>query len=374
MNPTRAYVDLEKLRYNLENIKRHTGRKILMAVKADAYGHGAVKICRFLQENSLVDYLGVATVSEGVELRHAGIDMPILKFSECMPYEVDALLENNIETAIYSPDIITHLAERSERLGCKARVHLKIDTGMGRVGVPYKNIESVIDILKASSLEIKGVMTHFPVSDSKDRDFTVNQISLFRKCVSFLRQAGIEPELIHAANSGAVIDHPESWFDMVRPGIMCYGYYPSSETSEKVHIRPVMSLVTKISYIKEVPADTPISYGCTYRTFEDTNIATIPVGYGDGYNRLFSNRGITGIRGLHYRIAGRVCMDQCMIDIGQNEAGIEKGDDVVLFGDYNGNSISLDYLCSLIPTIPYEPLCNIARRVPRIYIDNVETD
>ncbi|MFW5782431.1 MAG: alanine racemase [Candidatus Muiribacteriaceae bacterium] len=369
MNPTRAYVNLNILRKNLENIREHTGRKILVAVKANAYGHGAVRVSSFIEKHSLAEYLGVATVSEGVELRKAGISLPILKFSECMPYEIDDLIKYNIECAVYSADFIRHLSNRLERSSGNIPVHLKIDTGMGRVGVPYKDLDSIISILSDSALNIKGVMTHFPESDSRDKGFTEKQIQIFSECVDRIRESGISPEIIHTANSGAVIDHPDSWFDMVRPGIMCYGYYPSNETSETVKIQPVLSLVTKISYLKETGADFSVSYGCTYRTFEKTHIATIPVGYGDGYSRLFSNRAITGIHGRQYRIAGRVCMDQCMIDIGQNDSDIKPGDDVVLYGKYGEDDISLDYLCSLIPTIPYEPLCNIAPRVPRIYIE-----
>lgn len=373
MNPTRAYIDLNKLKYNIMNIRKKTGnnKKILMAVKANAYGHGAITISDFLQSNGLVDYLGVATSGEGLELRKNGINLPILKFSQCFEEEMIDIIKNDIEIASYSEDFINKLNQIANDLGKIAIIHLKIDTGMGRVGVLPKNIEKICNILKkCKNIKLKGIMTHFPSSDSRDKEFTKKQILLFKKCVEEIKSFGLDPEIIHAANSGAVIDHEEAYFDMVRPGIMCYGYYPSNETSQKISIEPIMSLVSKISYLKKVEKNTPISYGRTYHTFEkECYIATIPTGYGDGYNRSLSNRGKVCIKETEYKIAGRICMDQFMIDIGGNSPKLKTGDDVVLFGSFNKDSISLDYLCSLLNTINYEVLCNVAPRVERIYLN-----
>ncbi|PLX15334.1 MAG: alanine racemase [Candidatus Muiribacterium halophilum] len=368
-NPTRAYIYLDNLRYNLENIRKKTNTKILAAVKANAYGHGAIEVSRFIEENKLAEYLGIATTNEAIELREADLSLPILKFSHSTFEEIPYLIKNNIECAVYSTSFLKKAQEEAKKQNKTFYFHLKIDTGMGRVGVLPHELQEFLNIYKNSTnTKLKGVMTHFPVSDERNKSFTKEQIKKFRECVETIKENNIDPGILHTANSGAIIDLPETYFDMVRPGIMMYGYYPSSETTQSVTIKPVMTLVSKILHIKKVKSNTPISYGSTYHTFDNSYIATIPVGYGDGYDRSLSNRGKVCCKGLEYKIAGRVCMDQFMIDLGNNPAKITIEDDVVLFGTYKGSHISLYYLCSLLNTITYEPLCNVAPRIPRIYL------
>ncbi|MFA5479266.1 MAG: alanine racemase [Candidatus Muiribacteriota bacterium] len=371
MSITKALINLSNLEFNLKNIKSKTGKKILLAVKANAYGHGAVRVSQFVQKNNLVDYVGVATLEEALELKKNNITLPVLKFSQPLEEELNYIVDNNIETALYSPEILQKMNSLAIKKNKSVQIHVKIDTGMGRVGLQPDELGDFLTLLSTMTMiNLKGVMTHLASSDSDNHEFTLKQLELFRLSLELIRQSGFNPELIHAANSGGILQFEESYFDMVRPGIMAYGYYPSPEVKKSIEIKPVMTLVSKISYIKKVHTNTPISYGGTYRTFEPSYIATIPAGYGDGYSRSLTNRGKVMISGLEFKIAGRVCMDQFMIDIGKNEAGVKVGDEVVLFGSKGQNSVSLDYLCSVIGTIPYEPLCNIAPRVERYYSES----
>ncbi|MCK9225627.1 MAG: alanine racemase, partial [Candidatus Muirbacterium halophilum] len=320
MNPTKAFISLKNFKYNLQNIKKHVGnKKMLIAVKGDAYGHGAVRLCELIEKDKLADYLGVATSGEGLILRKANIKLPILKFTQCFPEELEELIQNNIEIAVYSEDFLEFAADITKKNNKELKIHIKIDTGMGRVGITKNSYKSIISILKKNpQLKTTGFMTHFAAADFKKKDFTILQNKRFMHAIEFFKKNGINPEIIHAANSGAVIDHPDTWYDMVRPGIICYGYYPSNETSETIKIKPVMTLTSVVSFIKKVAANTPISYSMTYKTPEKNYIATIPVGYGDGYSRLLSNRGKVSIKTREYKVCGRICMDQFMVDIGKN--------------------------------------------------------
>ncbi|MGM0607133.1 MAG: alanine racemase [Candidatus Muiribacteriota bacterium] len=368
MNPTKAIISFDNLKFNLENIRKKTDNKILFAVKANAYGHGDIEIAKFCQENNLVDYFGVATTEEALKLRKGGVLIPILKFSQCFKEDIEALVDYNIEVAAYSEEFILKAQKIAQNIKKKLSIHIKVDTGMGRVGLTEDEIIPFCNKLKtSSSILVKGVMTHFATSDSKNKEQSWKQLEKFKKFISIIKNQNINSGIIHAANSGAVTDIPESYFDMVRPGIMAYGYYPSEETTESVPLKPVMTMISRVSHIKKVPAKTTISYGATYKTFEPSYIATIPVGYGDGYSRSLSNRGKVMIKGKEFKIAGRVCMDQFMIDIGQNTNKIKTGDEVILFGKKAENEVKLNYICSILNTIPYEVLCNVAPRVPRIY-------
>lgn len=374
---TCAIVDLSAIRSNLEGLRERVGRnrKVLVAVKADAYGHGAVRVSKLASEMGL-DWLGVALVSEGADLRRAGISLPILKFSQVFDTEADEALSNDLSVTVCDFDTAGIVAASAARTGKTARVHVKIDTGMGRIGVhPDEAMELYRVLASSPGVEVEGLMTHFPVSDEAPLDFTRAQADGFRSLAEAIRtaavSAGRRPPLIHAANSGAILAHPEAWFDMVRPGIMTYGTYPSGEVARSVALTEAMTFKTRVSFVKRVSAGTTISYGRTWAATTDRWIATIPVGYADGFNRLWTNRGRVIVNGVMRPIVGRVCMDQSMVDLGEacNAAPPARvGDHAVLFGRWGDASITQDDWARELSTITYEVTCRIDRRVPRVYV------
>jgi len=369
---TRAVIHMNHLIHNLECIKNLTGgrKKICIAVKADAYGHGAVEVSKKALEWG-VDFLAVATVREGILLREAGITAPVILFGFALKEEIPELIAGNLSPFVGSSSYVRNLNDEAARQGISLQVHLKVDTGMGRIGVvPAEAAELAKEITGCSHLNLQGVCTHLPVSDGtgkEDLEFTENQISLFARTVDSIRNAGIDPGIVHAANSGAIIAHPSAHFDMVRPGICLYGYYPDGEMQKTEEFKPVMELVSKINFIKQVKKGTTISYGRTWTAEEDTWIGTVPAGYADGYNRLLSSKGKVLVNGTLRPVAGRVCMDQFMIDLGP-EKGASLYDDVVLFGPQD-DAPGADDIADTAGTISYEITCNINKRVPRDYQD-----
>ena len=368
---THVQVHLDNIRFNLEGIRSAVGdqRKILVAVKANAYGHGAVQVAR-LAENAGMDWLGVATVPEGIELRDAGINLPILKFSQAFPEEMHAAVENDLTLTVYDQENITALQMVCKEMDQIANVHLKVDTGMGRIGAIPGNAVEIATLIERDcpNLRLQGVFTHFPVSDIPGDSFNDNQIELFRSVVSDISEKlGRKVEIVHAANSGAILDYTDAWFVMVRPGVMVYGYYPDKATLHTIPLKPGLSFLTRVSSVKHVQAGTSISYGRTWIAPVDTCIATIPVGYADGFNRLFSNTGRLLINGKSYPVAGRVCMDQTMVDLGR-EADVRVGDEVVLIGRCGDVEISCDEWAEKLSTITYEVTCQINARVKRYYL------
>ena len=303
-----------------------------------------------------------------MKLRDAGIKQPVLMYSLPFPDELPEIVKSEISVFVIDKTNIELLVKEAERQKKTASVHIKIDTGMGRIGCRPDEAHLLARFISENPyLKLEGICTHFPVSDKEKNEFTLSQIKTFKSCIKKIKGMGINPGKIHAANSGAIIGYPDSYFTAVRPGIMLYGYYPSHGQERMLDIKPVMEFVTKVSFIKTVDKDTPVSYGMTYMTKSKTKIATLPVGYADGYSRLLSNTGRVLIKGKYYPVAGRVCMDQIMIDIGIN-SGIKAGDDVVLFGP---NSQTAEDIADIINTIPYEVTCLITKRVPRIYIDRI---
>jgi len=367
---TRAIIHLDHLIHNLECIRRLAGegRKICIAVKADAYGHGAVEISKKALEWG-VDFLAVATVHEGILLRKAGITAPVLLFGFALKEEIPQLVEWSLSPFAGSREYILKLNEEAARRDHTVQVHLKIDTGMGRIGAAPEDAVALASLISGCShLNLQGVCTHLPVSDGtsdEDLDFTEDQISLFSETVDGIRAAGIDPGIVHAANSGGIIAHRKSHFDMVRPGICLYGYYPDPDMERTEEFKPVMEMVSRINFIKKVSKGTTVSYGRTWTAPEDTWIGTIPVGYADGYNRLLSSKGQVQINGTLYTVAGRVCMDQFMVDLGA-ECRVSLYDEAVLFGPRKGAWTAAD-LAAAAGTIPYEITCNINKRVPREY-------
>jgi len=367
---THARIHLGNIRFNIEGIRKAVGseRKILIAVKANGYGHGAVELSR-MAEKIGVDWLGVATVPEGIELRLAGITLPILKFSPAFPEEMTAAVENHITLAVCESENIRQLQLACERLSTSTDVHLKIDTGMGRTGVTPADAAKMAVLIEREcpNLNLSGAFTHLPVSDKADNDYTKAQIAGFSKTIETIQAAiGRKLPLMHCANSGAVLAHPEGWFDMVRPGIMIYGFYPDAETPRTIDLKPGLSFLTRVSFIKKVEKGTSIGYGRTWLAPEDTWIATIPAGYADGFNRLFSNSGRVLIKGRSYPVVGRVCMDQSMVNLGF-ETDVKVGDEVVLIGKSGDHQITAYEWADRLNTITYEVTCQINSRVPRVF-------
>ncbi len=370
--PTRAEISFNNLRNNLAIIKSliKSDVKIMAMVKANAYGHGLYEVSQELVKNG-VEYLGVAFLEEGIFLRKHGITSPILVLGAINIDQISGFIENDIDITSSSIDKSKAISEVAKQLGKKAKVHLKIDTGMGRIGVQWNNAERFIEeSYKLETLNIKGVYSHFAKADN-DIEFTKQQLSRFDSIVNSMDKKRMLPELIHIANSAGLINFPNSHYTMVRPGIMLYGYnpngyFPNTEFNGR-KIKPVMTLKTKVAFFKVVPQGTGISYNHTYITKNQTRIVTLPIGYGDGYLRHLSNKGEVYIREKKYPVVGNICMDQCMVDIGMDGTAYN-GDDVLLFGEMDGNIIPLEDVCDKVGAITYELLCGITARVPRIYI------
>jgi len=369
----RAVIHLDCFLGNLTSVRDRIGRdrRICMPVKADAYGHGALEIAKTSLEAG-VFCLGVATVSEGMELRKGGITAPILLFSQPHPDEIPELAQARLTPFVSDAWFASALNERASAEGVKLPVHLKIDTGMGRLGcVPEEAPALARHIAECPWLELAGTATHFAVSDSadeRDRAYTRAQTALFNEAVAAVRDAGFDTGIVHAANSGAVIQHPDAWFDMVRPGILLYGYKAVEEntpplSSQPLKVRPVMELRSVVSLIKRVKKGETVSYGRTWTATQDTLIAVLPAGYGDGLPRSASGKWQAVIGGKTYPLSGRICMDQCCVDLGA-DSSVRRWDEAVLFG---GPAPDAAALAAAVGTIPYEITCNINKRVPRVY-------
>jgi len=373
---TKAIVHLDRFSGNINAVKARIGaeRRICVPVKANAYGHGAPEIAKTSLETGAF-CLGTATVQEGAELRKEGIKAPIMLFSQTNPAEIPEILETKLTPFISDKWFAGVLNDLAVIEKAKLPVHLKIDTGMGRIGC---HAEEALDIAKyinsCKGLELAGIATHFAVSDSADKEdiaYTRKQIGLFKEAVDAIRASGIDPGIVHAANSGAVIMYPDSWFDMVRPGILLYGYKTVEETEnggdfpfQPIQVQPVMELKTAVVLIKKVKKGESVSYGRTWTASQDTTVAILPVGYADGFPRLASNKWQAVIGGKTYPLAGRICMDQCCVDIGP-QTDVQRWDEAVIFG---GCAPDAAALAAVTGTIPYEITCNINKRVPRIYI------
>ncbi|WP_422392984.1 alanine racemase [Neomoorella humiferrea] len=367
--PVWAEVDLEAIAHNVRAIKKilspHT--ELMAVVKANAYGHGAVPVARTALANG-VTWLGVATLDEALALREEGITAPLLILGYTPAEDAGRVVAADLSQTVFSREQARALDAAAAVAGTKARLHIKIDTGMGRLGfLPERAVEEVLAIAGLPNVLLEGIFTHFAAADAADKTYTLRQLQLFRKVVGELEEKGVTFPWCHAANSGAIIDLPETHFNLVRAGIILYGHYPSPEVDKKrIELRPAMALKTRVVLVKEVPAGTYISYGCTYRTPAPARIATLPVGYADGYSRLLSNRAEVLIRGRRAPVVGRVCMDQCMIDVSAIP-DVRVGDEVVLFGSQYGEVLSVEEVAAWMGTINYEILCLISGRVPRVY-------
>lgn len=372
LNRAWAEIDLDAIAHNVREIKRITGKRveIMGAVKADAYGHGVLEVVRTLLDNG-VTQLAVSMLDEAIQLRQMGIKVPILILSYTDPARAEEIVLNDVTQTVFSQDLAQALSAASVKLGRNARIHVKVDTGMTRVGfMPgYSAVKNIMEIGKLPGVIIEGLFTHFASADESERDYTIMQFERYMSVCSELARVGIHIPVKHVCNSAGIIQYPEMHLNMVRPGIILYGIYPSQQVDkEKIHLKPAMTLKANVILVKDVEPDTCISYGRTFRTSRLSRIATIPIGYADGYTRLLSNKGHVLINGELAPLVGRVCMDQCMVDVTDLKQEVHVGDEVVLFGCQNGACISVDEVAADIGTISYEVVSIIGKRVPRVYL------
>ncbi len=372
--PARAEIRLGALRRNFARARDLAGPGVMLmaVVKAEAYGHGMLRVASELLAEG-ADYLGVALIEEAVVLREAGISAPILVFGSPPDDRMPLYARLGVDLAVTSSAKARAAYAAAAAEGRSIRAHLKIDTGMGRIGARWDELESLAEELSGLAprsgrpgVELFGAFSHLATADS-DLDFAREQATRFRSALGALARRGLEPPIAHLENSAALVGMPESRFGMVRPGILVYGYEPSPW--KKVGVEPVMRLVARLSFIKAVRAGEGISYGLTWRAPADTIVATFPLGYGDGYCRALSNRARVRVGGADRPVVGRICMDQTMVDLGPGSKAGE-GDEAILFGAKDGEGMPGEKLCEILDTIPYELTCMVAPRVPRVYVED----
>ena len=367
MRPTIAEINLSHIKYNFLNIRKKVKKaKVMAVVKADAYGHGSVECCYALNELGIKkpDYYGVALLEEGIELRESGIKEPILSFAPFDKTYLSFYTKFKIEPTVCTEQQIGFLKRYKGR---KITVQVNVDTGMGRLGLNYKDAaEKIISLAENKNVVVSGVYTHFATSDDRDKTYALLQLERFSKVVEKLRSKGINTIIFHAANSGAILDLPDSYLDMVRVGISLYGYYPSMETSESIKLRPVMSLVSQISTTKTLEKGDSVSYGRLFTAKRKMNSATIPIGYADGLSRNLTNKIKVIVNKKFFSQIGRVTMDRIMVNTGMES--FKLGTRVILIGKSGDKRISAWDWSKILNTIPYEITCNIGKRIPRKYI------
>jgi len=365
--PTVAEIDLNALAFNYRELKKRIpkGVKVLAVVKADAYGHGAIPVALKLEALG-VDYLGVAISDEGAELRRGGVKAPILVLGGIFEGDVDKIFRYHLTPVAFRMDSLKRLCREAERRRKKVRVHLKVDTGMGRLGVPLPLWADFLKEIKDfSTLEIEGILSHFSMTEEEE-GFTLQQWEEFQGAVRTAKELGISCKYLHMSSSAMLAASPTYSGNLVRPGIMLYGSYPSPSFRTLVSLKPVMTLKTCIHFLKSVPPGSRISYGGTFVTRRESLIATLPIGYADGYRRHLSNRGQVLIRGRRAPVVGKVCMDFIMVDV-TDIPNVSVGDRVILMGGQGKDKITAEEIAEKINSISYEVLCSIGKRVPRIY-------
>lgn len=364
---TYVEIDVDALRHNINLARARVGSKvkILCLVKANAYGHGAVEIVKHCGD--LLDYLGVATIDEGIELRQNGVNLPILVVGDVAKSRYVDAVDYDIEITVHSLQGAKTLDDFCKSNGKIAKAHIAVDTGMGRIGFLPNEVTDAVEVCGLDHIAVKGIFTHFAKADERDKSYTDMQKKLFDEFVESIRGVGADVGLRHVANSASILDLPNCNCDMVRMGIMTYGLFPSTEVDATADLRAVMSLYSHIIHIKTLRKGQSISYGGDYVTQRDTVVATVSVGYGDGYPRALSNKGYALIGGKKAPILGRVCMDQTMIDVTHIQDA-RVGDRVTLIGRDGEENITADDIAKLVGNINYEIVCSIAPRVPRIYV------
>ncbi len=383
MSRTQARIYISNFEHNIQKIKKLApNKKMCLAVKANAYGHGSIEIAKSAISLG-VDYLSVATVAEGIELRKAKITCPILLLSLCNEDEVEDLVRHNLIPLVADVEFVNLLFNAVRKVKKNAKVyplHLKIDTGMARHGCKVQDALSLAQhIISKKVFSIDGICTHLCVSDSLKKNdllYTRKQVRLFEETINTIKSNGIDTGIIHCAASGGIILHPDAHFDMVRPGILSYGYFPSDELyrqykdNKKYNFLPVMEIVSSISAIKEIEKGDTVSYGRTWKAKSDSIIATIPIGYADGLNRRLSGNFSVVVNAKRQNIIGRICMDQCVIDI-TNNTRVKRWSEVYIFGPKKNNNTAQS-IANQLHTIPYEIVCSISARVERVYVTNLK--
>jgi len=367
LRPTVATIDRAALVHNFRQIRDRIGSaQILAVVKADAYGHGAVGCSKVLEAEGAA-FLGVGLIEEGLELREAGIRTPILVVDGAFAERYDLMLAGGLVPLIFRKEQLEGLGAAARRLGMQAVAHLKIDTGMGRLGIQPDELGAYLDAAASAGVELEGLATHLATADLADHAQTGRQIVMLQEAAETMRARGLDPRWLHVANSAALIDRVESHGTLVRAGMLLYGCHPSEASRSRISLRPALRWTTAITHLKEVREGTPISYGARWVAARPSRIATLPVGYADGYDRLLSNVGELLIRGRRVRIAGTVTMDQIMVDVTDVE-GVSVGDEAVLIGAQGDDEIQAEELARACGTIHYEIFCGIGPRVPRRFI------
>ncbi len=372
LNRAWAEINLDNIAHNIREIRRITNRNaaIMGVVKADAYGHGVMEVARTLLENG-VERLAVSMLDEAIQLRQNGINVPILILGYTDPIRASEIISNDVTQSVFSHELAQALSDEAVKQRRKVKIHIKIDTGMSRIGfLPgYSAVKNVVEISRLPNIIIEGLFTHFASADEKNRDFTLMQFERFMSICSELQRIGIHIPIKHCANSAGIIEYPEMHLDMVRPGIIQYGMYPSEEVDKsKILLKPAMTWKANVILVKEVEKDTAISYGRIFTTDRTSRIATLPVGYADGYSRMLSNKGKVLIHGQYAPVVGRICMDQCMVDVTDLSESVSVGDEVVLIGVQGENSITAEDVANSVGIINYELVCIIGKRIPRAFI------
>jgi alanine racemase len=366
--PTYATVNLAALAHNLSRIRPylHSGCEVMAIVKANAYGHGAVETAQALARHG-IERFAVASLDEGIALRQAGLSTSIVVLGALFEEQIADLVAYQLTPVVSDGRILPALAKAAHSRQVPHPIHLKIETGMGRLGFSPEELPALLDNpLLRSPLQIEGVMTHLADADGKDSTFTIRQLDTFDAALGQIRQRGLTPPLVHAANSAAIVRFPSAHYSLVRPGIMLYGYHTLPDTVSAPDLRPVLSLHTTIAQLRTLPRGGTVSYNGTFVATRPTRIAVLPIGYADGYSRRLSHRGSVLIRGRRAPIVGLVCMDMIMVDV-TDLGPVQVGETVTLIGQQGGDSIWADEIAAWIGTIPYEVLCGIGSRVPRLY-------
>lgn len=366
---TIAEIDLDAIGHNVRAFRAWLPERtrFMAVVKANAYGHGAEPVAREAVANG-ASYLGVATLDEAIELQEADLGVPILVMGYIPEYGLDEAIVRGIRLTVYHPDHLQRIVEAATKTNKQAVLHLKAETGMNRVGARLDEMSTLVRQAKDSAhVYLEGLFTHFACADERDKTYTHQQHALFTQILQECQTRGVSFPIVHCGNSATAIDLPQYGYNMVRVGISMYGFYPSAEVKRtNVHLKPAMTLKTRIIHVKKVPPGVSISYGATYRTKKEETIATLPIGYADGLNRLLSNRGNALVHGRRVPIVGRICMDQTMVAL-PVELEARVGDEAVLYGRQGDDVIHIDEVANLLGTISYEITCNVSRRIPRIY-------
>ena len=374
LRPVWAEIDLDALAYNMRNIKTLAkDKEVIAAVKADCYGHGSVDTVPILLKNG-ASRLAVAVLTEGIELRKNGIIAPIMILGYTPEDLGEYLIKYDIEQTVYSFEYAKVLSEMAISLNKIAKIHIALDTGMGRIGfMPNeKSLKDVSEICSLPGLDVIGIFTHFSTSDEENKDYTHEQFNKYMNFIKSLSKLNINIPIKHVSNSGAIIDMPETFegLDAVRAGIILYGYYPSNEVKkENLSLKPALTIKAKIAHVKEMDENMYISYGRTFKTERKSIIATIPIGYADGYSRLLMPGAKVIVNGKFAPVVGRICMDQCMIDV-TDIGNVSTGDEVIILGQSGDLKINADDYAEILGTINYEVLCMFKHRIPKVYIKN----